>query len=298
MQKPSFLVIAAAAALSLVTPVVAQTPTEGTTMPVPSKSGYAPVNGVEVYYAVYGEGEPVVLLHGGFGAIEMFGPVLGLLAEGHQVIGVDLQAHGRTLPHDRPMTFENMGDDIAALIGWLGHDKADVMGYSTGGGVALRVGIQHPEMVDKLILVSTPFARSGWHQSTLDGMAQIGTASAQGMKQTPMYGLYSQIAPDISNWTKLHEQQGKLVNAHFDYAAEVKTMKVPTMIVVGDWDAVRISHAAAFFELLGGGITDAGWDGSGMNANRLAILPNLTHYTIFMDPQLATTAIGFLDAPR
>jgi len=269
-------------------------------MPAPAKSGYAPVNGVEYYYAVYGEGDPVILLHGGFGAIEMFGPVIGLLAEGHQVIGVDLQGHGRTLPFDRPMSLEAMGDDVAALIGFLGHEKADVMGYSTGGGVALRVGIQHPEVVDKLILVSTPYAFSGWHDFNQQGMKQISAAPEQaagGMKQTPMYQMYAAIAPDANNWIKLITQMGELLGKDYDYSGEVQEMKVPTMLVVGDWDSVRTSHVAAFFELLGGGKQDANWDGSGMNANRLAVLPGATHYTIFSDPRLAETAIGFLDAP-
>ncbi len=269
-------------------------------MPAPNKSGYAPVNGVEYYYAVYGEGDPIVLLHGGFGAIEMFGPVIDLLAAGHQVIGVDLQGHGRTLPFDRQMTLEAMGDDIAALIRHLGYEQADVMGYSTGGGVALRTGIQHPEVVDRLVLVSTPFAFSGWQDFNQQGMKQIAAAPdqvAEGMKQTPMYQMYAAIAPDPNNWTKLVRQMGAMVDADYDWSAEVARMQVPTMLVVGDWDSVRTSHAVQFFELLGGGRADAGWDGANMNSNRLAILPGLTHYSIFSDPKLAEAAIGFLDAP-
>lgn len=289
----------AAAMLALAAPAIAQT-SQGAVMPIPTKSGYAPVNGVEYYYAVYGEGDPVVLLHGGFGAIEMFGPVIELLAAGHQVIGVDLQGHGRTLPFDRPMTMEAMGDDIAALIRHLGYEKADIMGYSTGGGVALRAGIQHPDAIDRLVLVSTPYAFSGWHDFNQQGMQQIAAAPeqvAEGMKQTPMYQTYAAIAPDANNWGKLVSQMGAMVDVTYDWSAEVAKLQVPTMVVVGDWDSVRISHAAAFFELLGGGTQDAGWDGSGMNGNRLAILPGLTHYTIFSSPALAQAAIGFLDTP-
>ncbi len=296
MLKRTFLTLATLAGLAVAAPAFAQTNGDAQ-MLTPSKSGYAPVNGVEVYYAVYGEGEPLVLLHGGFGAIEMFGPVLSALAEGRQVIGVDLQAHGRTAPHDRPMTYENLATDIAELIRFLGFEKADVMGYSTGGQVALRLAIDHPAVVDKLVLVSTPFAQSGWQQSNLDGMAMIGPASAEGMKQTPMYQMFSAINPDPeTNWPKLHEQQGQLVNTPIDWSADVPNIKSPTLLVVGDWDSTRITHIVEFFGLLGGGKQDAGWDGSGMNQNRLAVLPSTTHYGIFMDPKLADAVIPFLDA--
>ena len=171
MLKRTFLTLAATTVLALSSPASAQTENMGVpALPAPSTSGYAPVNGVEVYYQVYGQGEPLVLLHGGFGAMEMFGPNIAALAANHTVIGVDLQAHGRTLPFDRPMTFENLATDIAALIGHLGYGKADLVGYSTGGQVALRTAIDHPEVVDRLVLVSVPYARRGWHQANLDGM--------------------------------------------------------------------------------------------------------------------------------
>ena len=127
-----------------------------------SKGNYAGGNGLEMYYETHGSGEPLILMHGGVGAIEMFGEVLPLLAEGRQAIGVDLQAHGRTADIDRPMTFESMADDIAALIEHLGLERADIMGYSLGGGVALQTAIRHSEVVRKVVLVSTPFKRDGW----------------------------------------------------------------------------------------------------------------------------------------
>lgn len=264
------------------------------------QSGYAPVNGIELYYEIHGQGKPLVLLHGGFGAIEMFGPNLAALAEGRQVIGVDLQGHGRTLPADRPMTFENLATDIAELIKWLGYDKADVMGYSLGGATALRTAIDHPEAVDRLIVVSSCYAFSGWHdynQQGMKGMAANPAAAVEPMKQTPMYAQYAQLMPDAeTNWPKTIAQTASLVGRDYDWSADVKTLAMPTMIVVADWDGVRISHATSFFELLGGGKQDANWDGSGRNANRFAVLPGATHYTMFMDPRLAPTAAGFLDA--
>ncbi len=120
------------------------------------KNGYAPVNGLHMYYEIHGTGKPLVLIHGGFGESGMFGDVLTQLAQGRQVIPVDLQAHGRTADIDRPLRYELMADDIGGLIQHLGFEKADVMGYSLGGGVALQTAIRHPGLVRKLALVSTP----------------------------------------------------------------------------------------------------------------------------------------------
>src|SRR5438270_9866104 len=123
----------------------------------------ARVNGIELGYQIFGTGSPLILLHGGFGSVEMFGPNVELLAAGRRVIGVDLQSHGRSPAADRPMRFETMADDIAALIKELELERAAVMGFSLGGGVALRIAIQHPQLVERLVLVSSVFKRSGWH---------------------------------------------------------------------------------------------------------------------------------------
>jgi pimeloyl-ACP methyl ester carboxylesterase len=265
-------------------------------LPTPTQSGYAPVNGVEVYYAVYGTGTPLVLLHGGLQTTEMFGPVLAALAEGRQVIGVEVQAHGHTLPFDRPMTWEALATDIAELIGYLGHEKADIMGYSLGGGVALRTAIDHPEVVDRLVVVSAPYAFSGWHDYNREGMQSISADLAEGMMGTPMHQAYVQAAPDPDNWPRLLEQMGTFIGKDYDWSSEIGSIKAPTLLVVADYDSVRISHTTAFFELLGGGQADGGWDGSGMTPNRLAVIHSATHYDIGSDPRLAETAIPFLDA--
>ncbi len=303
MQRRQFVTTAIASAATAALPQLANAATnaqEGTTMTTRPNSGYAPVNGVEIYYELHGSGKPMVLLHGGFGAIEMFGPVLAELAKTRQVIGVDLQGHGRTLPFDRPMTFENMATDVAELIKWLGHDKADVVGYSLGGATALRVAIDHPEVVNRLVLTSVPYAFAGWHdynQQGMKGMAANPAAAVEGMKQTPMYQMYATLMPDAEkNWPKTIAQTSGLVGKDYDWSAAIPGLPMPTMLMVGDWDAVRTSHVASFFELLGGGKQDANWDGSGMNANRLAVLNGATHYNIFMDPRAATTVTGFLDA--
>jgi len=261
-------------------------------------SGYAPVNGLKMYYDIHGSGEPLVLLHGGVGAIEMFGSNLATLAKTRKVIGVDLQAHGRTADIDRPLSIESMADDIAALLKYLKIEKADVMGYSLGGEVALQTAIRHPERVRKLVVVSATFKRNGWYPEILAGMSQVGPAAAEPMKQTPMYQMYSQLAPRPQDWPVLLTKLGDLLKKDYDWSEDVKKIKLPVLLVAGDADAVRTAHTVEFFSLLGGGQKDAGWDGSQRSDSQLAILPNLTHYTIFMSPALANAVIPFLELKK
>ncbi len=267
------------------------------TTSIDARSSYASVNGLNLYYEIHGSGDPLILLHGGLGAIEMFDEVLPSLAQNRQVIAVDLQAHGRTADIDRPLSFELMAGDIAALIKHLGFEDADVMGYSLGGGVALRTAIQYPEVVRKLVLVSTPYKRDGWYPEILAGMGQMGPQIAEQMKQTPMYQQYASLAPKPEDWPVLLTKLGELLRQDYDWSNEVAAIKAHTLIVVGDADSIRTAHAVAFFELLGGGKADAGWDGSGMSNARLAILPAMTHYNIYSSPTLAAVVASFLDAP-
>jgi len=261
------------------------------------KTGYAPVNGLNLYYEIHGAGEPLILLHGGLGATEMFGAILPLLSNKRRVIAVDLQAHGRTADIDRPLSFPAMADDIAGLMKYLGIAKSDLMGYSLGGGVALRTAIQYPDAVRKLVVVSTAFRRDGWYPEVVAAMAQVGAGAAEAMKQSPIYQTYARIAPKPADWPGLLTKMGELLRQDYDWSKEVAAIKAPTMLVFADADAVRTAHAVQFFELLGGGKKDAGWDGAGMSNARLAILPGLTHYNIFSSPALAPTVTPFLDAP-
>lgn len=256
----------------------------------------ARVNGIELAYREIGSGAPLVLLHGGFGSVEMFGPNVDLLAAGRRVIGIDLQSHGRTPAPRRPMRFETMADDVAELIVSLGLERAAVMGFSLGGGVALRAAIQHPRLVERLVLVSTPFKRSGWHPEMRAGMEAMGPEVAEPMKQTPLYEAYRRIAPRVEDWPVLVDQLTTLLKIDYDWAAEVRGLPMPAMIVAGDADGLPPSHAVEFFGLLGGGLRDAGWDRSGMTPHRLAILPGATHYDINVLPELARTVIPFLDS--
>jgi pimeloyl-ACP methyl ester carboxylesterase len=237
----------------------------------------AAVNGIELAYQIHGRGKPLVLLHGGFGSVEMFGPNVAALAAGRQVIGVDLQSHGRTPAVDRPMRFETMADDVAALIRHLGHERADVMGFSLGGGVALRTAIQHSAVVDRLVLVSTPFKRDGWYPEMVAGFDQMGPQVAEPMKQTPMYEVYRGVAPRVEDWVILATQLTELLKLDYDWTDDLRSLRMPVMIVVGDADGLPPRHAVEFFELLGGGERDAVWDRSGMTEHGLAILPRVTH---------------------
>jgi pimeloyl-ACP methyl ester carboxylesterase len=200
------------------------------------------------------------------------------LAAGRQLIGVDLQSHGRTPAVDRPMRFETMADDVAALLGHLGHEQADVVGYSLGGGVALRTAIQHPALVRRLVLVSNPFLRSGWHAERIAAFDEMGPHVAGPFKQTPMYEAYRAIAPRADDWPVLGAQLTELLKLDYDWSAEVRGLPMPVLIVVGDADGLPPRHAVELFELLGGDQRDAVRDRSGMSRHGLAVLARLTHY--------------------
>jgi pimeloyl-ACP methyl ester carboxylesterase len=258
---------------------------------------YADVNGINLYYETLGTGRPLILLHGGLGSGEMFGPNLSALAKGRQVIAVDLQAHGRTADIDRPLSTELMAGDIAALITHLKLERPDLMGYSLGGGVALITALRHPELVGKLVVVSTAIRRSAFYPEILGQQGQVTAAAAEAMKQTPMYQLYASIAPRPEDWPRLLMKIGDAMQDDFDYSKEVAGLTATSLIVAGDADIFPPTHAIEVFGLLGGGKRDGGWDGSGRPRSRLAILPGLTHYTIANAPALSAVAIAFLDEP-
>jgi len=259
------------------------------------KSGHIEQNGVNYYYEIHGTGEPLLLLHGGLGSIDMFGPALPALAKGRQVIAVDLHGHGRTALGARPISLVDMGNDMAGIIAKLGHKQVDVLGYSMGGGVGLRYAIQHPAAVRRLVVASAPFAQSGFFPEMLPQQAQVGAAMAPMMKDTPMFKSYVAVAPKPDEFPKLLDRMGELMRQPYDWSAEVKTLKMPVMLVYGDSDMVRPEHIVQFYQLLGGGQKDAGWQREHMSRNRLAILPDLTHYEVFLAPELVTTALPFLN---
>ncbi|MGX1267290.1 alpha/beta fold hydrolase [Streptomyces phaeoluteigriseus] len=255
---------------------------------------YAEVNGLSLHFEEHGSGEPLVLLHGGLGAGEMFAPLVPALSEGHRVIVVDLQGHARTADIDRPLRTELMADDIAALIKHLGVEKADLLGYSLGAAVALRVAIQHPQAVRRLVVVSTPCKRDGWHPEVVATMDQMSGQTADMMKQSPIYELYSRVAPRPQDWSVLVGKTAELLRQDYDWSAEISGITAPTLLVFGDADAVRPAHMVEFFTLLGGGLRDGGFDGSGRSSAQLAVLPDAGHYDILTHPHLEATIMPFL----
>ena len=261
-----------------------------------NKTGYADVNGLHMYYEIYGQGQPLILLHGGFGSTDMFSALMPTLSQKRQVIVVDMQAHGRTADIDRSMSFDALSNDVVALIKYFKFEKVDIMGYSIGGNVALYTVIKHPELIQKAVIVSAPFKRKGEYPDLLAQQDQMGPQAAEFLKQLPIYATYAKIAPKPEEWARLVTKLAQLIQKDYDWSADVKNIKTPLLLVCGDADLFPPSHAAEFFSLLGGGQKDAGWDGKGRPQSQLAILPNSTHYNIFMNPALATTAVNFLDS--
>ena len=265
------------------------------TDPLPRRSGRIEANGIQYYYEIYGGGEPLLMLHGGLGSIEMFEPGLPVLAESRQVIAVDLHGHGRTLVGDRPIDLPDMGDDMALLIEELGFKQVDVMGYSLGGGVAFRLAVQHPSLVRRLVLVSAGYAQDGFYPEMLPMQAAVGAAMAESMKETPMYQSYAAIAPNPGEFPKLLDRMGEWMRKPYDWEQDVKKLTMPVMLVYGDSDMFRPEHIVKFYQLLGGGLRDAGWMRENMSRNRLAILPDLTHYEMSVAPELPQTVLPFLN---
>ena len=258
---------------------------------------YAEVNGINLYFETTGAGRPLILLHGGLGSGEMFGPTRPTLAERHQVIAVDLQGHGRTADIDRPIDIRLMADDIAALIDHLGLDKPDVVGYSLGGGVAFFTAVKYPEKVGRLVMSSAHIRRDAIPPEMLAQQEQVNAAAAEFMKDTPMYQLYMQVAPHPEDFPRLLDKIGEAMAKDFDYAEEVRSLQVPTMIVAADADMAPPSHYVEMFKLLDGGLRDGGWMGEGRpkGGHALAILPGLTHYNLAISPLFAATTLAFLD---
>ena len=256
---------------------------------------YTSVNGLNMYYETYGEGQPLIVLHGGFGNTELFMPNMSALAKNYKVIAVDLQGHGRTADIDRPIVPDSMANDIAALIKKLDLGKTNVVGYSLGALVALRLAIQHPELLQKLVLVSCPFKRTGWFPDLLAQQDQMGPAAADALKQTPMYQSYLKQAPKPEDWTKLVTKMSVAIKKDYDWSKEVAAIKLPVLLVAADADGVMPGHMVEFFKLLGGGLKDAGWDGTGRPASQLAIIPGYTHYDLFMAPVLSDIIKSFLN---
>ena len=236
----------------------------------------------------HGSGEPLLLLHGGLGASDQFEPILPALAE-RRVTAVDLPGHGGSPDPGRPLRAESLADDVAELI----TEPVDVMGYSLGGMTALRLAIQHPDRVRRLVLVSVAARRSGNHPEVIAAMEAMAPEFAEPMKQSPNYALYTRLAP-TDDWALLVARTAEFLKLDYDWSAEVEAIQAPTLLVYADQDSITPAHIVEFYGRLGGGLKDANWDYSERVPNQLAILPGTTHYDIYRSPALAPTVLGFL----
>jgi pimeloyl-ACP methyl ester carboxylesterase len=253
------------------------------------------VNGVDYYFEIHGKGEPLLLLHGGLGSIDMFAPVLPAFAKARTVIAVDLQGHGRSSLGDRPIHVQDMADDMAEIVERLGYDMIDAVGYSLGAGVALHLAARHPERVRRLVIISAGYSRDGFYPEMLPQQAQVSGAMADMMKETPMYKSYVAVAPRPQDFPTLLDRMGDFMRTPFDFEEDVKKIQAQTLLVFGDADMIRLDHVVKFYELLGGGQQDAGFMREHMGKNRLAILPDVTHYETFMSPAMAAAVLPFIN---
>jgi pimeloyl-ACP methyl ester carboxylesterase len=233
-------------------------------------TGYAPVNGLEMYYEIHGSGEPLLVLHGAYMTAALMGDLVTALAESHQVIAVEFQGHGHTADIDRPFSYEQFADDSAGLLGHLGIERADVYGYSLGGGVALQIGLRHPGRVRKLVVASASSSSDGLYPEVV---AQIENITAELFDGTPWRAEYNRTAPDPSAFPRLVEQLKQLDVTPFDWP--IDELAAPSLILIGDADGTRLEHAVEMFRRLGGGIfCDLA---PALPASQLAILPATTH---------------------
>ena len=261
---------------------------------------YAEVNGIDLYYETRGAGRPLILLHGGLMSGETFEPILPALGERHQVVTVDLQGHGRTADIDRPIDIRLMADDIAALIDHLGLEKPDLVGYSLGGGVAFFTASKYPEKVGKLVMASAHISSNAMPAEMRAQQARVNSGAVEFMKDTPMYQLYQRVAPRPEDFGRLLDKIGESMSKDFDLSEEVRSVRVPTMLVCADAEMAPPSHYVEAFKLLDGGLRDGGWMGEGRprGGHALAVLPGLTHYNVATSPLFAAVVLDFLDGQQ
>ena len=239
-----------------------------------TRGDYAEVNGLRMYYETLGTGRPLVVLHGAYMTVDGMGGLVTNFAESRRVIAVELQGHGRTADvADRPITYEGMADDVAAMLRHLGIDEADAFGYSMGGGVALQLAIRHPGSVRRLVVVSASYTSDGMQPELHEMVPSITPEMFAG---SPMESAYRELAPNPEDFPVLVEKLKELDMTPFDWGAEnIQGIGAPTMIVVGDSDAVSLEHAVEMFRLLGGG---AMGDLSGLPDSQLVVLPGTAHF--------------------
>jgi pimeloyl-ACP methyl ester carboxylesterase len=262
----------------------------------PVGSGYADVNGIKLYHEVYGQGEPLVLIHGGLTTIGEMQDWVEPLAKTRRLIAVEMQGHGHTADTDRPMTFATMGDDIAALLDHLNIAKTDLAGHSFGGASAIRAAIQHPDRVRRLVVISSPHARSAWYPETQEGMSQVGASLAEQMMQTPT-GKLSKQWPEPHRFPQFLDKLGTMMTADYDWSAEIAKLPMPVLLVFADNDSIPQKRIAEFFALLRGGVKEPGWLNTQLSTSRLAVVPGYSHYNLIASPEVPRIVGRFLADP-
>ncbi len=254
----------------------------------PAASGYAPVNGIKVYYEVYGEGKPLVLLHGAFMTIEMnWGPLIPELAKTRKVIAIELQGHGHTPFSDRKLDLVTMASDVDGVMNYLKVDSADVAGYSMGGSVAYQLAIQKPKRITKLVIISSTYKSSGWLPVVTNGFKGM---KPEFLMNTPLKSGYDAVAPDKTKWTKFLEQMIAFVKLPFNMGdSNIAKITSPVLLISGDNDGLDKIELMKTYQLLGGGVAA---DMGPMPKSHLAIVPSQSHVSVMMQ---TNTILGYLD---
>jgi len=256
-------------------------------------TGYAPVNGLRMYYEIHGRGEPVVLLHGAFMTITTnWDGWIGELTKTRKVIAIEMQGHGRTADTRREFSSDHLADDVAALLGHLGIPRADVIGYSMGGGVAMRVAVRHPDRVRKVVVISSPFRRDGVIPEGQDALRNL---TAEVFKGSPIESEYRRLSPTPDQFARFVERMVAANNNGMDLTADqLRATTAPMFFIHGDAEGIRLDHVAEMFRLKGGEVHG---DMRPRSASRLAVLPNTTHVTLMDRMSTIVPMVNdFLDA--
>ena len=244
------------------------------------------VNGMEMYYEVSGEGDPLIVLHGAYMNIPTMGAIIPKLAETHKVYALEFQGHGRTTDIDRPITYPDLADDVAAFMDAVGIEKADVFGYSMGAAAGLQLAIRHPEKVDQLIAASVAYDASGWQPEFIAFIPQM---TVEMFVSMPFAEDYKKLAANPDGFPALVEKLIALEKEPMAWEEDVKAMKTPVLIITGDADVATLEHSVAMFRLLGGGVM--GDMGKPLPASRLAVLPATAHTAVISQPDLLVAFI-------
>jgi pimeloyl-ACP methyl ester carboxylesterase len=267
----------------------------------PSRNGHLPINGLSLYYEVHGElgkseTPPLLLIPGGFMATDSMESWVSAFAGTRTVIVFDQQGHGRTPDTSRTMSYEQFGDDAAGLLRALKVERADVMGYSQGGGVALQLALRHPTLVNKLVSLSATYRKDGWYPSVMEGIEGLSAAAFAG---TPVEKAFKEHTPDATAFDTYLEKMKVLSIDDQDISdAQMRSISAKTMVIVGDADAVTPEHALAMFKLRGGGDEEAAASGTlqKVPAARLVILPATSHIGIAGESAVLVPMVNaFLD---